>query len=224
MVGANPKLAFISKNRNAFFLGTEAPDGKIPSIGGETGYADTLQCHCIKFDILGNVTNDRAAMRAQQEFDKAKTALADGNGKMAAYYAGAMTHYIADLSQFCHLMYKDGPWGDDEATLHSRYEEVIDKSMNPADWTSSVLNAYLHPLSVPGNNAHDIAVEVAHFTATGGGTSRNPKWMWGRLTSFRAMGMDTNASKWSAAFRDQTGANVNYAVSGIAQALRTLVK
>jgi len=36
--------------------------------------------------------------------------------------------YIGDLSQFCHLMSPSGPWGDDEATLHSKYEEVIDKT------------------------------------------------------------------------------------------------
>lgn len=81
-------LSWIKQNDKAFFLGTEVPDnGNLPVIGGENGYGDTLQCHCINYDTQGNVTKDRAALRAQQEFDKAKATLTSGNKRLAAYYA-----------------------------------------------------------------------------------------------------------------------------------------
>ena len=40
---------------------------------------------------------------------------------------------------------------------------------------------------------------------------------------FKMAGTDTDPSKWSKAFRDQTGANVNFAANGIAKALKQLI-
>jgi hypothetical protein len=222
LVAARSELKFIGKNMKFFLLGTEAPDTKHDPIDGEDGYADTIQCHCINYDKQGHVVKDRAAMRAQAEFDKARGALAEGNYRLAAYYAGAMAHYIGDLSQFCHLMSPDGPFGDDEGTLHSRYEEVLDVSINPKTASSSILNPYLKAFKVPGVNAYQVALSVADHTAHGGGTARNPKWMWARLTKYKKMKIDTKPDKWEKGFRDQTGANVNYAINGIAKMLRAL--
>jgi len=96
---------------NAYFIGTEAPDTgpKISGVGG--GYSDTGACHCILFAANGDVVKDRAEGRVQEEFDKAKMAFAAGDKRKAAFYAGAMAHYLGDLSQFMHMMGKESHWG-----------------------------------------------------------------------------------------------------------------
>jgi hypothetical protein len=78
--------------------------------------------------------------------------------------------------------------------------------------------------AVDGDTAHDVAVAVAKFTATGGGTVRNPKWMWVRLQKYRRMQIDTKPDKWEAGFRDQTSANINTAVNGIAKLLKVIAQ
>jgi len=99
------KPTFIKNNLNAFFIGTEAPDfGKALFPSAEGGYSDTGACHCILFKASGDIAKDRLEIRVQQEFDKAKNALDSGDKKLAAFYAGALAHYLGDLSQFCHLM------------------------------------------------------------------------------------------------------------------------
>ena len=89
--------AFIKNNLNRFFIGTEAPDNGFKPANAEGGYDDARLCHCILFDEDGNVTRDRAELRVRQEFDKALGALADGKPALAAFYAGALAHYMGDL-------------------------------------------------------------------------------------------------------------------------------
>jgi hypothetical protein len=96
--------AFIKNNLNRYFIGTEAPDNGFKPANAEGGYNDASACHCILFDEDGNVTRDRAELRVRQEFDKALGALADGNPRLAAFYAGALAHYMGDLGQFYHIM------------------------------------------------------------------------------------------------------------------------
>ena len=89
--------AFIKNNLNRFFIGTEAPDNGFKPANAEGGYDDARLCHCILFDEDGNVTRDRGELRVRQEFDKALGALADGKPALAAFYAGALAHYMGDL-------------------------------------------------------------------------------------------------------------------------------
>lgn len=46
--------------------------------------------------------NDRAAVRAQEEYNKAVIAFGEGKPAHAAYFLGAMAHYIGDVSQYGH--------------------------------------------------------------------------------------------------------------------------
>lgn len=100
-----------------FLLGTKAPDTGAELQTAENGYRDTLQCHCILSNDDGDVTRDRAEFRVRQEFDKAKAAFEAGDRKIAAFYAGAMAHYLGDLSQFCHVMGQQSHWGKVEQTV-----------------------------------------------------------------------------------------------------------
>ena len=57
---------------------------------------------------------DRAELLVRQEFDKAVQALADGNLPLAAFYSGALAHYMGDLGQFYHIMGSQSHWGSED--------------------------------------------------------------------------------------------------------------
>lgn len=107
---------FIRNNLNRYFIGTEAPDNGFWPADAEGGYNDAGACRCILFDDDGDVTRDRGELRARQEFDKAVDALNDGDPRLAAFYAGALAHYVGDFAQFCHVMGSDSHWGSEDQT------------------------------------------------------------------------------------------------------------
>jgi len=134
-------MAWTKDNLNAFFLGTEAPDTSafVSSFTNEGGYSDAIHCHCVLYDTNLEVVKDRAAQRAQEEFDRAKAALAAGNKPTAAFHAGAMAHYIGDLSQFMLIMRTGSRWGKEAKDPHSRYEEIIEKTISATTRKSSLI-------------------------------------------------------------------------------------
>ena len=213
---------FIKQNLNAFFIGTEAPDsGKalFPSAAGT--YADTLKCHCILFDVNGEVSKDRLEVRVQEEFDKAKAALASGNRKLAAFYAGAMAHYLGDLSQFCHIMGVESHWGSENKTVHSNYEKVVDKTIKFQTRSSSLLDPFIHMVSLPGTTARAVALSVALF-AENGGAGADPRVMHTHYQTLMTKHKNTDPMAWDALFRDQTGKSINVSVNGVAKTLKML--
>lgn len=213
-------LDWIKNNLNAFYIGTEAPDSGsklFPSAGG--GYHDTGACHCVLYGSRREVIRDRAAMRAQQEFNKSQQALEDGNYKLAAFYAGAMAHYIGDLSQFMHLMGEGSRWGPEDRDYHKRFEEVIDKTMDAAERRSTLLSQYVQKKSVGGDNAEEVTFTVAKFTDTGGGTTRTAGWMYNTWLTEIEEGDTRKIAEWDRKFVEQTGHNVNTAINGIAKLL-----
>ncbi len=219
-------VSFINDNLMIYFSGTEAPDnGLLPGVGAAGRYADKRQCHCILFDVRGNVTKDRAAQRALEEFTKAKAALRSGDKRLAAYYAGAMSHYIADLGQFMHMMGTGAHWGEDDSSSHGAYEGVMDAKLDIRERESTFLEEFIESKEIAGSNAREITISVARFVETGGGSEQTVGWMYEEYVSYRAVfGKRTKPERWSGEFRDQTGANVNEAVNGIAKLLVMLAE
>ena len=100
------EAAWLQPHRTMYLLGTEAPDNDdIPVACGapNTGYDDRRRGHSVDWnDDHSEMVEDRAAFRALQEYDKAVDAFADGEFSAAAFYLGAMAHYIGDVSQYGH--------------------------------------------------------------------------------------------------------------------------
>jgi len=65
-------------------------------------------------------TQVRAAVRAQEEYGKAVIAFQQGEAGHAAFYLGAMAHYIGDVSQYGHSWRDEVHHGDDESWVASR--------------------------------------------------------------------------------------------------------
>ncbi len=212
------KLPWLRKNLNAYFLGTEAPDVGAKLAGAEGGYKDTGACHCILFDLHGGVTRDRAELRVKQEFEKAQRALAAGNKKLAAFYAGAMAHYLGDLSQFCHIMGPQSHWGSEEKKVHSNYEAAVEKTMDAQTRKSSLLETFFHKVDVPGDTPEEIARAAAMFTEKGNG-SHTPGAMHAQYKQLTQAKKHMKPEEWDQDFREQTGANVNFSANAIAKLL-----
>ena len=214
-------LPWITENVNVYLLGTEAPDVG-PKISGVTGsYHDTGACHCILFDAAGGVTRDRAEVRVREEFDKAKLAKQSGDIRKAAFYAGAMAHYLGDLSQFCHIMGPQSHWGSEDQTAHKKYEIAVDKTVDKAAHTSSLLDSFIHSVPVTGSTPEEIALGAAAFTEKGDGTER-PGLMHTQYKALMAAHKENRTSQWDTALRNQTGNNVNYSVNAIAKLLKMI--
>jgi len=214
-------LPWIKNNLNVFFLGTEAPDVGPKIEGVENGYHDTGACHCILFDASGGVTRDRAELRVRQEFDKAKHAKANGDNLKAAFYAGAMAHYLGDLSQFCHIMGPQSHWKSEEKAVHTSYEEVVDKTVDSLTHKSSLLDSFIHSVPVTGNTPEDVAKGAAAFTEQGDGTER-PGLMHTQYKVLMNAHKQNDPAQWDDVLRKQTGENVNYSANAIAKLLKMI--
>ncbi len=101
--------------KREFLLGTEAPDNdRIPTecrVAGR-GYKDR-ENHKIVWSALeedfaqlnGRLLNG-AAVRAQEEYNKALVAYFTRSYDKSAYYLGAASHYIANACQWGHTLFK----------------------------------------------------------------------------------------------------------------------
>jgi hypothetical protein len=214
------ELPWLRDNLNWYFLGTEAPD-KGTTATTEPGYRDLGQCHCVLFDRNGNVTKDHAELRVRQEFDRARRALAAGDRRMAAFYSGAMAHYLGDLSAFYHMMGKQSHWGEERKGVHGKYEAAVERTIAPATRTSVLLDGYIQPLPIPALTPETIARAVATFTENGT-SHRDPRWMDTQYQSLIRQKLNSKPERWGQDFRDQTGQNVNYSVNAIAKLLLTI--
>jgi hypothetical protein len=110
--------AWLLPHRALYLIGTEAPDNKTIRTACGTphaGYDDRSKGHSVRWNTaITQMLNDRPAVRAQEEYDKAVVAFQQGKPGHAAFFLGAMAHYIGDVSQYGHN-YPD-------ETVHSAYE------------------------------------------------------------------------------------------------------
>jgi hypothetical protein len=182
----------------------------------EGGYNDTSVCHCILFDEDGDVTRDRAELGIRQEFDKAVQALADGDRPLAAFYAGALAHYMGDLGQFYHIMCSQSHWGSEDQSRHSAYEVAVESTIRFQNRTSTVFESFISPIAVGGDSSEEIARTVALRVEKGTGTSgRTPGFMDERFAELIGAGDHLTPEDWDDGFRAQTGQNINVAANGI---------
>lgn len=112
--------AWLEPHRATYLIGTEAPDNdEIATACGtpHRGYDDRIRGHSVEWNASwSTMLNDRAAVRAREEYQKAVAAYQDGDAKAAAFYLGAMAHYIGDVTQYGHAV----PW--ESSGSHSAYE------------------------------------------------------------------------------------------------------
>ncbi len=205
---------WIENNYDAFLLGTEAPDNaELSYLGKNTGYGD-FQNHVIAFDTDGIITNDAAARRAKEEYNKADQNL-PWNERLAAYYAGAMTHYIADVSAYPHVMGGDSFLPG--ASNHSEYErgvEAYTTRYNGGKFESFIPNVD----ELGTTTAYNAAIQVARTTTFGYGSTWGADWMNNHMP---LQGNSWNTSA-NATFTGSAADSLGRAVIATAKVLHTL--
>jgi len=162
---------WIDNNLNLYLLGTEAPDNKqIPSScnAPNNGYDDRNRGHSIKWNAdFSGLENDRAAFRAKEEYLKAVEAIKSGKLSDAAFYAGAMAHYIGDVSQYGHSV--------DFETHHSDYEGLIGRRTGSFD--AGFFESYLASDGLSDLDPYDAVSGISLTTAKGDGAIKPAQWM-----------------------------------------------
>jgi hypothetical protein len=96
---------WLRQNKNVFLYGTEAPEYSNVSYRGRMGYGDIEKHHNYyngTFDQ--DCIDNSSSVRALEEYQKALACLLNGSYDLAAWYAGAMSHYIADLASWAHVI------------------------------------------------------------------------------------------------------------------------
>lgn len=156
--------------REAFLDGTLAPDRPFIIVSGANpfDYFDQLNHHNY-YDSDGNLIEDYASERAQQEYEKALTALDKGEFELAAFYTGAMTHYLADLSNFMHVMGSKSVLGKEPDGYHQDYEKNIRKHTDNLSDDYFSISSSLPQIQTSANAAYEAGRWVgwqAHTNAT----------------------------------------------------------
>lgn len=98
---------WLEDRKAIYYVGTEAPDnsGINITLDGSIieGFGDTTYHH-VYFYENGTVIEDDSAVRAKWCGDWADVSFSEGYFDKAAFYLGAMTHYIADLGMYAHVV------------------------------------------------------------------------------------------------------------------------
>jgi hypothetical protein len=191
---------FLLDHKAAYLYGTELPDNGQAA----DGIGDTTKHHVYYFSD-GSVHDDVAADRAEEEYAKAVAAYTAGNSSEAAKQLGIVTHYIADMGVFGHVMGASTAWGAE--THHSDYESYVQTRTNSYvdDFDSFlVFDGSLSTLS-----AYDAVVTLANDTTFDADGQYTCVWM------------DQNYDWSDAEFKNRCGESLNLAVNIVADILHT---
>jgi hypothetical protein len=203
----NQEKQYIIDNLAAYLYGTELPDNNNVSVVGHIG--DTVKHH-VYFWANGSLQDDVAADRAAEEYQIALSLLDVGNFSGAALTAGIMSHYIADVAVFAHVMGANTDWGAETGNVHSNYESYVEIR------TSAYSDTYNSYLLFDGAlltvSAYDAAKNLAFDSTFDGGGIYNCVWMNNNYDT-----SNPNSPYWIRA-----GESLNLAVNAVTDTLHTL--
>ncbi|MEM1564050.1 MAG: C39 family peptidase [Candidatus Bathyarchaeia archaeon] len=191
---------FILQNLAAYLYGTELPDNK----NAPDGIGDTAKHHVYYF-ANGSLQDDIGAVRAQEEYENALNLYRAGQIVEAVKRLGIMTHYIADLAVFGHVMGAKTDWGAE--IHHSDYESYVEWRTNSYEDEFNIFLEFDGKLEII--TAYDAAVLLAYdttFDPDGGLTC-----VW----------MDKNYNWSNPIFLNRCGESLNLAVNFITDVLHT---
>jgi hypothetical protein len=193
---------YITDNLMLYLLGTELPDNSNKTIGG---IGDTTKHH-VYYNSAGVLVDAASAIRANDTYNQALTYLKSGDYTDAAKSAGTLTHYIADIAVFGHVMGVATDWGAE--VHHSDYEDHVDNAMHSYQ---SSFNSYLsYDGMLAYVSAYDATVNLANNTVFGGSSQHGCVWM------------DTHYNWSDSAFSGRCGESLNLAVNAVADVLHSL--
>ena len=205
------RFDWLVENLDAYLLGTKAPDKPFSVVSGANflDYFDFFNHHNY-YNSLDDMIEDRASVRAQEEYSKAVEALFNDEYTLAAFFLGAMTHYLADLSNYQHAMGSDSLLGSEPRSEHSDYEDQIRKLTDDMD--TKYFNITYRPVNMVNftNGPYEYARHIGWFS------HQQAAWMNENYQS------GFTGSKANTEFELKTEAVLNYTINMIADLIYTL--
>jgi len=197
----NEEKQYILNNLAAYLYGTELPDNNI----APDGIGD-VPWHHVYFNQSEIMTEDWAAFRANWEYERAIYFLNLSDFANASRIAGIMSHYLADVAAFGHVMGSGTPWGAE--IHHADYETYVNEKTNNY---SDDFNSYLHfDGSLDFISAYNTTKNLAYDTTFD---------IDGNLT---CVWMDQNYDWSNPVFMNRAGESLNLAVNYLADVLHTI--
>ncbi len=194
---------YIDNNLNWYLYGTELPDNPYP----EDGIGDTARHH-VYFYENGSLMDDASAVRAQDIYNDTLAFLEAGDRMNASKHAGIMTHYIADVAVFGHVMGVKTDWGAE--VHHSDYERYVQR--RTTEYTSAVFDSYIvFDGSLEMVTAYDATLGIANDTTFDAD-----------LEGCGCVWMDSHYNWSDPGFRDECGESLNLAINAVADVLHAL--
>jgi hypothetical protein len=191
---------FILDNLAAYLYGTELPDR--PS--SEGGIGDSFYHHVYYYADY-SLQDDASAVKAQEKYDAAVEYFKDGDLTNAAKALGVVSHYIADMAVFGHVMGSGTDWGSEKH--HSDYETYVNERTNSYDAEFNIFLSFDGTLN--DISAYNATLTLAYDTTFD---------INGDLT---CVWMDQNYNWNNPAFVNRCGESLNLAVNLIADVLHT---
>ena len=195
--------AWLAPHKTSYLLGTEAPDNRtIPDIcpAPNQGYDDRRLGHSVEWnDDWSEMIRNRAARRAQEEYDKAALAFQQGELQAAAFYLGAMAHYLGDVSAYPHAIPGE--------QHHSDYENRVKRRTTSFD--AGHFESYISGDGLRRRRAYTAVKRISRVTGKGRG----------QILS--AAEMDALYSTRGTAYTDSIGHSLNLGVNELADVLHT---
>jgi hypothetical protein len=182
-------------NMTAAYYGTEIPDCK----GGIYCRGDVAKHH-VYYRANKTLQDGSAAIRAQDEYNLAKSYLQKGNKYQFSLHLGAMSHYISDVAVFGHTMGASTAWGSE--THHNDFESYVENHKNSfgTSFDGKLNNIF----------AYNATLKLAKETTFDAGTFTN---VW----------MDDNYKWTDPAFVSRTKYLINYDANIVADVIYTLI-
>lgn len=196
-----PPSYWLNNHKTMYLLGTEAGDNsKIPASCNtpHTGYDDRR--HSVEWDTNCNcMIKDRAAIRAEEEYGKALVAYKAGNTEHAAFYLGAMAHYIGDVMQYGHTYPNE--------KYHKPYEIWVGKKTS--SFNSPEFSNYIQGDNLINRKPYAAVKRISKTI------------VWGKGDILPAVEMDAMYPnrKDNQVFLDSIGASLNYGINELADVL-----
>ncbi|MHA1291253.1 MAG: zinc dependent phospholipase C family protein [Promethearchaeota archaeon] len=177
--------SWLEERKEIYLLGTEAPDnGDLEThLDGETveGFGDTAKHH-VYYNEDGSIANneDDGALRAKSCGDLADQCMEDNKLDQAAFYFGAMTHYIADLSMYAHIAENNvAPYYTDFDEHHAQVEGYVQTRTNEYDNLEEFFEFF--DIDVDEKKPYDAAIDLGWDTYKDPDPSesinRDAKWL-----------------------------------------------
>ena len=176
-----------------YLYGTEWPDNT-------SNIGDSFN-HIFYYYSTGLVQNDVCADRAQAMYDQALGYLISLDFRNAAYYIGAMTHYVADVGVFGHTMGAPTDWGTE--VHHTDYETWFNDNIGSLSSPTGILLLDVSAYEVTSSLAFDITF--------GDGPIRSNVWM------------DANYNELDPEFVTSALASLNASVEAVGAAINHLI-